>query len=342
MNVLPNEEVMLSKEEAEKILKLYLGSSSLIAGNFTYLKKHRAEPLDLEKIRKSGQISKEDLRRFLGVKELVQYDLDTHLGHLARYAGLKGAHPAGAGFSPIFDLIEKIQEKFPDEQVRLGSISRRIAYLCFLREELKYMNKRYDYEEIPIIFEFYTNKVEVYTTLLVDLLMVIAELWCDYPDSKPEPGPRPEYFGELFDCFTPLEQSGFKLFESINMMLELSAAIAVRHIYVHDIGPEINLTNEGGVITYEIPHKQRYGEFEQYLQFELYDRLEKPPPSNQTIDVYDPRFPEFEYCLKRGKQGQFDYQNSKVRYNGEVQQYIEMLDRILGMIANAVFRSILK
>ncbi len=126
------------------------------------------------------------------------------------------------------------------------------------------------------------------------------------------------------------------------MMLELSAAITVRHIYVHDISPEISLTNEGGVITYEIPQNQRNGEFERYMQFQLYDDLEKPPLSNQTLDVYDPRFPAFEYNLRRTKQGKFDYQNSKVKYNGEVQQYIEMLDRILGMIANAVFRSILK
>jgi len=208
VNWLPDDEVILNKEEAEKILKLHLGSNSWIAGNFTYLKKHRAKSFDVEEMRKSGQISVGNLRRFLGVKELAQYDLDTHLGQLANYAWIKGAHPAGAGFSPIFDLIEKIQDRYPDEQERLRLISRRIAYLCFLREELKYMNKRYDYEEIPIIFEFYTNKVEVYTTLLVDLLMVIAELWCDYPNSKPEPGPRPIHFEELFDCFTPLEQGG--------------------------------------------------------------------------------------------------------------------------------------
>ncbi|TFH06664.1 MAG: hypothetical protein E4H14_10340 [Candidatus Thorarchaeota archaeon] len=338
---MPNEEVILSKEEAEKILKLYLGSNSWLAGNFSSLKKYRTKLLDMEEIYKSGQISIEDLRRFLGVKELAQYDLDTHLGQLSKYAWLKGAHPTGAGFSPIFDLIEKIKEKYPDEQKRLRSIERRLAYLCFLRDELKYMNKRYDYEEIPITFEFYSNKVEVYATLLVDLLMVIAELWCDYPDSKPEPGPRPRHFEELFDCFTPLEKGGYKVVNSINIMLELSAAISARHIYVHNIGPEITLTNEGGVITYEIPEKQRYGEFERYMQIELYDSLEKLPPSNQDIDVYDPRFPEFLYKIRRAKQGRFDYRGSRVRYNGEVPQFINMLDRLLGMIGRAVFISIL-
>lgn len=146
-----NNDNFLSKEEAEEILRRYLGPSMWIASNFGSLDRYRVKPLDKKAMRQSSQVSTEDLRRYLGVKELGgRYNLDTHLGQLSHYAWLKGEHPAGADFSPIFDAISKVQKKYPAEQERLESISRRLAYLCFLRDEIGYMHKKYDYEEIPI------------------------------------------------------------------------------------------------------------------------------------------------------------------------------------------------
>lgn len=333
---------ILSKDEAEEILQLYLGSSSWIAGNFVYLNRNRAKPLDLKYIKESNQIRLEDLRRYLGVKKLSHRNLDTHLGQLANYAWLKIGHPTGAGFSPIFDGISKVQKIHPAEQERLESISRRLAYLCFLRNEIDYMNEKYDYEEIPIIFEFYTNKIESFTTLLVDILIILGELWCDRPGSKIVPGPRPTRFQDIFECFSPLPYGGYRIFRSINIMLELSAAISARHKYVHGIGPSISLTNDGGVIEYEIPVKQRYGEFEKYMQIELYNRLERTPPADGLIAIKDSRFPEFEFELRRTKGGRFDYQGSVVKYKGEVSQYMKMLESLLGLLARGVFLAILE
>jgi hypothetical protein len=337
------DEHYLSKEEAEEMLQIYLGPNIWVAGNFVYLNRNRAKPLDLKAIQQSGQICTEDLRRYLGVKQLGQgYNLDRHIGQLSDYAWLKGKHPIGAGYSPIFDGISKVQKKYPDEKERLESISRRLAYLSFLRHEIEYMNKKYDYEEIPIIFEFYTNKVEVFTTLLVDLLMVLAGLWCDRPGSKIKPGPKPYHFEDLFDCFFPLQHGGYQFFKSINIMLELSAAISVRHNYVHDIGPTISLTNDGGVIEFDIPVKQRYGDFERYMQIELYNSLKKLPPAPGKIIVKDPRFPEFEFEIRRARKGQFDYEGSGVRYKAKVSQYVKMLDSVLWMISRATITAILE
>ncbi|MFW9967982.1 MAG: hypothetical protein ACFFEA_12585 [Candidatus Thorarchaeota archaeon] len=333
---------ILSRNEAEEILQLYLGPSRWMAGNFVYLNRNRARPLDLEYVKQSEQIHAEDLQRYLGVKRLSHIDLDTHIGQLAKYAWLKIGSPEGAGFSPIFDGLSKILEKYPAEHARLESISRRIAYLCYLRNEITYMNEKYDYEEMPIIFEFYTNKVETFTILLVDLLIILGQLWCDRPGSKAKPGPRPTQFKDVFECFKPLPYGGFSIFESINIMLELSAAISARHNYVHGIGPSISLSNEGGVIEFEIPVRQRYGKFKEYMKTELYACLEKPPPADRWITRKDSRFPEFEFVLRRARSGRFDYRRSVVRYKGEVPQYIELLDRLLGLLGRGVTLAIIQ
>ena len=336
-----NSDILLSKKQVEEILRSYFGTSILIAGIDGILDGYRVKPLDKKAILQSNQISIKDLQRCLGVKKLAGYALDTHLGQLSHYAWLKGEHPAGADFSPIFDAISKVQKKYPAEQERLESISRRLAYLCFLRDEIGYMHKKYDYEEIPIIFEFCINKVEVLTTLLVDLLMILAGFWCDRPGSTITPGPKPERFEDLFACLTPLRHGGYPFFKSINIMLELSAAISARHQYVHGIGPTISLTNDGGVIEYEIPVKQRYGEFERYMQIDLYNSLGKLPPAGGTIVTKDLRFPEFDFEIRRAKKGQFDYGRSGVRYKAKVSQYVKMLVSVLWMISRAVFTAIL-
>ena len=342
MKDVSDEDNFLSKEQVEEILQRYFGTSIMAVCSDVILDGFRVKPLDKKTILQSNQISIRDLQRCLGVKKLRGGHLDTLLGQISHYAWLKGEYPAGAGFTPIFDAISKVRKKYPAEQDRLESISRRLAYLCFVRDEIGFMNKKYDYEDIPIIFEFYTNKAEVFTTLLVDLLMVLAELWCDRPGSRIIPGPRPKRFSNIFDCFTPLEYGDYRLFRSINIILRLSAAISARHKYVHGIGPRISLTNDGGIIEYEIQVKERYGEFERYMQIDLYDSLEKQPPAGQSIDMNDSRFPEFEFKLKRSKKGKFDYGKSGVIYKASVPQYVKMLERVLWDIIRAVFTAILE
>jgi hypothetical protein len=330
----------LSKNKTSEILQRYYGFNILELGSLGILEKHRTKPFDWEAIQNSDQVNFDDLQRCLAVKKISRHALDTHLGQLSRYVWLKSEHPAGAGFSPIFNAISKVKQKYPAELIRLESISRRLAYLCLLEDEIEYMNKKYDYEEIPIIFEFNINKIEVFTTLLVELLMILAELWCDRPGTKITPGPRPKGFEDIFDCFTPLEQGGYQFFRSINIMLQLSAAISARHQYVHRIGPSIKLSN--GVIEFDIPVKERFGEFELYMEIDLYDRLEKLPPSDEKTIAKDSRFPEFDFEIRRSKKGKFDYYGSDVRYRGTVPQYVKMLERVLWMISRAVFTAILE
>jgi hypothetical protein len=336
------DDYVLSKEQAEEILQRYFGTSLLVAGIDGILDGFRIKPLNKKAILQSSQIRVKDLLKCLGVKKVAGYALDTHLGQLSHYAWLKGEHPTGADFTPIFDAIFKIHKKYPAEQERLESLSRRLGYLCFVRDEIGYMNKKYDYEEIPIIFEFCTNKVEVFTTLLVDLLMVLAELWCDRPGSTITPGPRPTRFENLFACFFPLQQGEYQFFKSINIMLQLSAAISARHKYVHGIGPAISLTNDGGVIDFEIPVKNRYGEFERYMKIDLFNSLKKKSPAGGMIVIKDSRFPDFDFELKLTKKSKFDYRRSNVRYSAKVSQYVKMLERVLWMISRAVSTAILE
>ena len=123
-------------------------------------------------------------------------------------------------------------------------------------------------------------------------------------------------------------------------MLKLSAAISARHKYVHGIGPIISQTNDGGFIRYDIPVKERYGEFEQYMQIDLYNSMQKLPPANESIVTVDPRFPEFE--IRRTNKGEFHYGGSYVRYRANVSQYVKMLESVLWMISRAVFTAILE
>ncbi|TET09539.1 MAG: hypothetical protein E3J86_07825 [Candidatus Thorarchaeota archaeon] len=122
----------------------------------------------------------------------------------------------------------------------------------------------------------------------------------------------------------------------------MSAAISARHKYVHGIGPTITQGNGEGIIEYDIPIKQRFGEFEQYMRIDLYNSLQKLPPANQSIVTVDPRFPEFEFEIRRTKKGQFDYRQSGVRYRADITQYVKMLMRVLWDVSKAVFTAILE
>ncbi|MHA1950946.1 MAG: hypothetical protein ACXAAO_11515 [Candidatus Thorarchaeota archaeon] len=332
---------ILNKEEAKKILQRYLGSSAWLAGNFVFLDRNRTNPTDISEMWKSEQIKLEELRRYLGVKEIEgRYDQDNHLGQLSTYAWLKIGYPNGGGFSPIFDAISRVKEKYPAEEERLESISRRLAFLCFLKREMEYMNKRYDYEEIPIIFEFYSNKLEVFTTLLVDLLLILGIFLYDQPGHSFRPDRKPERFADVLDCFEPLEKAGHSFFNSLNVMLELSAAVSTRHNYVHDIGPKVSLTNDGGAIEFEIPKDHRIGEFQRYMQ-DMPRFFGFSLPTGEITEFRDPRFPAFEYSLRRGRKGTFDYDGSTVGYKSSVPQYVDMLERLLAIICQAVFATVL-
>jgi hypothetical protein len=147
---------------------------------------------------------------------------------------------------------------------------------------------------------------------------------------------------DLFACFNPLQQDGNHFFNSINIMLELSAAICACHKYVHQIGPTINLTNDGGIIEFQILVAERFGEFERYMQNDTYRPLEKKPPAGGTVIAEDPRFSDFDFKIKRSRNGSFDYRQSIVRYKASVSQYVKMLEGVLWMISQSVFTAILE
>lgn len=55
-----------------------------------------------------------------------------------------------------------------------------------------------------------------------------------------------------------------------------------------------------------------------YMQVYLYHSLSKLPPADGTIVVQNPRFPEFQFEIRRAKKGQFGFRGSGVRYAAKV------------------------
>ena len=103
----------------------------------------------------------------LGIKWTGTDNFDTYYGTLIDYAWHREPSENGSNFTPIYGLIGQLEETVPEGELRLNAIYRRMVYLELLKNELIYLKKKYDFDTIPILLEWTTNKFETFTTLLV-------------------------------------------------------------------------------------------------------------------------------------------------------------------------------
>jgi hypothetical protein len=272
----------------------------------------------------------------LGIKWTGTDNFDTYYGTLVDYAWHRKPSETGVHFTPIYHLIDQLKKTFPEEKLRLNAIYRRMVYLEILEKEFIYLKKKYNFDTIPILIEWTTNKFETFTTLLVELSIIIIEFYYDkHPNLKLEERVR---FEDLINYIKDIDQ----LFSSINFTVEGFLAVTLRNNMVHSSGYE--LVREGEdifVLVNEKPIEIRFGILEDYMK-DLAFRYSGKIVPNTVQKAIDPRFPYVMHHLKISKSGTIDYPKTKISFRLELEEYLKLMTGFLFRLSRELFNDLIK
>lgn len=280
----------------------------------------------------------EEIVSNLGIKWTVAANFDTYYGTLIDYAWHRKPSKTGSNFTPIYGLIGQLEEAVPEEELRLNAIYRRMVYLELLKNEIIYLKKKYDFDTIPILLEWTTNKFETFTTLLVELSMIIIEFYYDmHPNLKSK---KHVEFKNLINDIKDIKQ----LFSSISFTVEGFLAVTLRNNMVHSSGYE--LIREGDdifVIVKEelIEKKLKFGILEDYVKDIAFRYSGKKVP-NTVQEAIDPRFPYMMHHLKISKSGTLDYPKTKISFKLEIEDYLKLMANFLFLLSHELFSALIK
>lgn len=274
----------------------------------------------------------------LGIKWTGTDNYDTYYGTLIGYALQKEPIEFGTNFRPIYYLISQLKNLFPDEGSRLNTIYRRMIYLEILEKEFIYIKKKYDLNTIPILLEWITNKFETFTTLLVELSIIIIEFYHDVKHGlKARKRVR---FENLINCIKDVDE----LFNSINFTFEGFLAVTLRNNMVHSSGYELVRENNDIFIfvTEEPIEKQiKFGVLEDYVK-EIVSKYSGKRIPNSIEPIIDQRFPYITFYLKISKKGTVDYPKTKVSFKLKLEEYLELMSGFLFLLSRELFNASIK
>ena len=280
----------------------------------------------------------EEIVSNLGIKWTGANNFDTYYGTLIDYAWHRKPSETGSNFTPIYGLIGQLEETVPEEELRLNAIYRRMVYLELLKNELIYLKKKYDFDTIPILLEWTTNKFETFTTLLVELSMIIIEFYYDtHPNLESK---KHVEFKNLINDIKDIKQ----LFSSIDFTVEGFLAVTLRNNMVHSSGYE--LVREGDdifIIVMEEPIEKRlkFGILKNYAK-DIALRYSGKKDPNTVQEVIDPRFPYMMHHLKISKSGTLDYSKTKISFKLELEEYLKLMGNFLFLISRELFSALIK
>ena len=211
-----------------------------------------------------------------------------------------------------------------------------MVYLEILENEFIYLKKKYDFDTIPILIEWTTNKFETFTTLLVELSMIIIEFYyAKHPNLKSEGQVR---FEDLINYIKDIDQ----LFGSINFTVEGFLAVTLRNNMVHSSGYELVRYGEDiFVLVNEEPIKMRFGILEDCVKDVASQYSGKRVPKT-VKEVIDPRFPYMRYHFKISKSGTLDYQKTKISFRLELEEYLKLMMNFLFLLSRELFNALIK
>lgn len=276
----------------------------------------------------------------LGIKWTGTDNFDTYYGTLLDYAWHREPSETGSHCAPIYYLIKQLKKTFPEDESKLNTIYRRMVYLELLENEFIYLKKKYDFDTIPILLEWTTNKFETFTTLLVELSLIIIEFYYDKHPGHLKFGEREAIFGELINYIKDVKQ----LFNSINFTVEGFLAVTLRNNMVHSSGYE--LVREGDdifiiVMEESIEKKLKFGILEDYAK-DTASRYSGKKDPNTIQEMIDPRFPYMMHHLKISKSGTVDYNKTKISFKLELEEYLKLMGNFLFLISRELFSDLIK
>lgn len=272
----------------------------------------------------------------LGIKGTQLHSFDTYYGMLTNYAWHGGSTKAGAEFTPINYLIDELHYLFQEDRLRLNSFKRRLKYLAFLRDEIKYVEKRFDFDKIPILSEWLTNKFENFTTLLAELSLLIIEY---HAQKTTQTASHRIYFENLINEIINADAS----FNNINTMIEGFIAVTIRNNIVHSIG--FPLKREDGrtyVIFEDEKIEKKFTILQDYVKdtYSLFYNGKRT--SNSWIRLSDPRFPYLTMNYKVTKKGTINWPKTTIRLHIELKEYLKIMSGFLFILSRTLFEKIIK
>lgn len=281
-----------------------------------------------------------EIKSKLGIKWTGPDNFDTYYGALIDYAWHREPSETGSHFAPIYYLIKQLKKTFPEDESRLNTIYRRMVYLELLNNEFIYLKKKYDFDTIPILLEWTTNKFETFTTLLVELSLIIIEFYCDKRPCYPKFGERGAMFCDLINYIKNVKQ----LFSSIDFTVEGFLAVTLRNNMVHSSG--YKLVREGNdifiiVMEESIEKRLKFGILEDYAKDIALRYSDKTDP-NTVQEMIDPRFPYMIHHLKISKSGTVDYGKTKISFKLEIEEYLKLMGNFLFLISRELFSDLIK
>lgn len=272
----------------------------------------------------------------LGIKGNTRCRYDSYYGMLIDYAWHGGSTPEGAEFSPINYRIDNLCSLFPEDTPLLDAFKRRLKYLVFLSYEIQYIEERYDFDKIPLLLEWLTNKFEKFTTYLTELSLLIVEYHVQKITGKENFRIR---FEDLINEIIKVNE----LFRDINSTVEGFIAITIRNNVVHSAGFPLQRKDSHNYVVFEKEEiKQNFGILEAYVKdvYSLFYNGKISP--NSWIGIPDQRFPYLTINCKVTKKGTIDWPKTTISLSIELGEYLKIMRGFIFTLSKILFENILK
>lgn len=266
----------------------------------------------------------------LGFKETnAQYNFDSYYGLLTDFAWNDISHERGLHLTHLNYQINKLIILFPADKEQLFVIKRRLNYIYFLENEIKYILKRYDFERISIMNDWLINKFERYSTLIAELCLLIFEY------SNP---------GNIQLNFTDLLNKIYHkhdIFKNVNSVIHAFIIITLRNEIVHSTsGYKIEqIQNDDFLINIKGVKVSKYNYMNKYIN-DVYS-YGKDKCCDRKISIIDYRFPYIEVDYRKTKNGHIDCKATKINVVLDLKQYIKITHIFINLLANTLFEELI-
>lgn len=257
----------------------------------------------------------------LGLKEIDKsFNKDTYYGLLIDYGWNNRVY--------LNSEIDNLIKLFPEDGDKLEVIKRRLAYLNYLDGEIKFIIDRYDFDRMPILIDWLTNKFERHATLIAELCLTIIEY---YHNKSNKTSIR---FEELIKYIYDIDQ----LFRYLNATVEGFIIITIRNEIVHAGGYKIERdSNKFSININEVEIKSNFGQLRDYVEdaFNLFYSGKKIHGKN--ILVNDLRFPYINLIYRVSKKGTIVWDETKINIKFDLINYLKISSGYIYLLGLTLF-----
>ncbi len=255
----------------------------------------------------------------------TRYFMDTYYGMLRWYKQPTTAIEHNGQFRSIYKIIEELKKNFPHENI-INIIERKTAYVEILNEEMKYLKKRFVWEELTKIHDIFISRFENIMEQISELFILVIQIYQKY--KKEYTKEKIKRFESIIDFFIDENKLPLHFGKGYNDSIDYSIYIYIRNLLVHDVEKiRYNFdSDKPKIIIDNIPCNKRKGLFNDYLNNQFLNYNGKKTPSS-LIKMSDANFPYLLIDLKLSKKCTLQLNESKVHFEMEL---LELVKRIIG------------